>query len=203
MPFNKTAPKTLFSFNSTKSSPEDIEDLEEKKKQRGEIMSKASYKARDNLTWELLQSFLGSKRSKTPEALEQQLECMWQEEVQTSPHDIKKQKHGPQLHSRFFLDNENGDVNLIEGEFEESEIPTKWNSNTKKQEHIRLTPKMVIRFEKGQPFRDHIRDNWLPEGLIMKIFLPKDKKGNRLNWTYDCIITRAPDSDSCDWDEDA
>ena len=73
MPFNKTAPKTLFSFNSTKSSPEDIEDLEEKKKQRGEIMSKASYKARDNLTWELLQSFLGSKRSKTPEALEQQL----------------------------------------------------------------------------------------------------------------------------------
>ena len=53
------------------ASPEDIEDLEEKKKQRGEIMSKASYKARDNLTWELLQSFLGSKRSKTPEALEQ------------------------------------------------------------------------------------------------------------------------------------
>jgi hypothetical protein len=203
MPFNKTAPKTLFSFNSTKSSPEDIEDLEEKKKQRGEIMSKASYKARDNLTWELLQSFLGSKRSKTPEALEQQLECMWQEEVQTSPHDIKKQKHGPQLHSRFFLDNENGDVNLIEGEFEESEIPTKWNSNTKKQEHIRLTPKMVIGFEKGQPFRDHIRDNWLPEGLIMKIFWAKDKKGNRLNWTYDCIITRATDSDSCDWDEDA
>ena len=127
---------------------------------------------------------------------------MWQEEVQTYQHDIKKQKHGPQLHSRLFLDNENGDLNLIEGEFQESEIPTKWNPKTKKQEPIQLTPKMVIGFEKGQPFRDHIRDNWLPEGLIMKIFWAKNKHGDRLNWTYDCIITRAPGSNSCDWDEE-
>ena len=199
MPINKSVPKNQFSFNSTKSSPEDIE---EKKKQRGEIMSRASYKARDNLTWELLQTFVGPKRCKTPEALEQQLECLWQEEVQTYQHDIKKQKHGPQLHSRLFLDNENGDLNLIEGEFQESEIPTKWNPKTKKQEPIQLTPKMVIGFEKGQPFRDHIRDNWLPEGLIMKIFWAKNKHGDRLNWTYDCIITRAPGSNSCDWDEE-
>lgn len=199
MPFTKSVPKTQFSFNSTKSSPEDIE---EKKKQRGEIMSQASFKARDNLTWELLQTFVGPKRCKTSEALEQQLECLWQEEVQTYQHDIKKQKHGPQLHSRLFLDNENGDLNLIEGEFQESEIPTKWNPKTKKQDPIRLTPKMVIGFEKGQPFRDHIRDNWLPEGLIMKIFWAKNKHGDRLNWTYDCIITRAPGSNSCDWDEE-
>ena len=198
MPFNKSVPKTQFSFNSTKSSPEDIE---EKKKQRGQVMSRASYKARDNLTWEVLQTFVG-KRCKTPEALEQQLECMWQEEVQTYQHDIKKQKHGPQLHSRLFLDNENGDINLIEGEFQESDIPTKWNPKTNKQEPIRLTPKMVIGFEKGQPFRDHIRDNWLPEGLIMKIFWAKNKHGDRLNWTYDCIITRAPGSNSCDWDQE-
>lgn len=199
MPFNKSTPKTLFTVNSTKSSPEDIE---EKKKQRGEIMSRASFKARDNLTWELLQSFVGPKRCKSPETLEQQLECMWQHEVATYHHDLKKQKHGPQLHSRFFLDNENGDLNLIEGEFELSEIPTKWNSTTKKQEPIRLTPKMVIGFDKGQPFRDHIRDNWLPQGLIMKIFWAKDKNGDRLNWTYDCIIAREPGSKSCDWDEE-
>jgi hypothetical protein len=199
MPFNKSVPKTLFSVNSTKSSPE---ELEEKKQQRDKIMSRASFKARDNLTWELLQTFVGPKRCKTPEALEQQLECMWQEEVSTYHHDIKKQKHGPQLHSRLFLDNENGDLNLIQGEFDESEIPTKWNHTTKKQEPIRLTPKMVIGFEKGQPFRDHIRDNWLPQGLIMKIFWAKDKHGNRLNWTYDCIITREPNSNSCDWDEE-
>ena len=75
MPFNKSVPKTPFSFNSTKSSPEDIE---EKKKQRGEIMSRASLKARDNLTLELLQTFVGPKSCKTPEALEAQLKCMWQ-----------------------------------------------------------------------------------------------------------------------------
>ena len=87
MPFNKSTPKTLFTVNSTKSSPEDIE---EKKKQRGEIMSRASFKARDNLTWELLQSFVGPKRCKSPEALEQQLECMWIDEVATYQHDLKK-----------------------------------------------------------------------------------------------------------------
>jgi hypothetical protein len=199
MPFNKSAPKTQFALNSTStSSPE---DLEEKKQQRDKIMAQASFKARDNLTWELLQTFLGKdKRCRTGEALEQQLECMWQEEVSTYQHDIKKQKHGPQLHTRLFLDNENGNSNLIQDEFEESEIPTKWNSDSKKQEPIRFTPKMIIGFEKGQPFRDHIRDNWLPQGLVIKIFWAKDKNGNRINWTYDCIITRDSDSVECEWD---
>jgi len=196
MPFNKSVPKNEISLPKAKPSKEDL-DL--KKQQKDKIYSRAVFIARDNLTLWIFQQFVGKKVY--GQALEQQLECMWQDELSTYKHDHKKKDYGPQLHTRIFLA-ETDSHNLIEGEFEQSEIPTKFNPKTNSQVPVRFTPKMIVGFQKGQPFRDHIRDNWLPEGLVIKSFWAKDKKGNRIDWAYDFIITRDKGYTSSDWDNE-
>ena len=195
MPFNKSIPKNELSL-PTKSSKEDL-DL--KKQQKDKIYSRAVFIARDNLTLWIFQQFVGKKVY--GETLEQQLECMWQDEVSTYQHDHKKKEHGPKIKKKIFLA-ETDAHNLIEGELEPSQIPTKFNPKTNSQVPVRFTPKMIVGFQKGQPFRDHIRDNWLPEGLVIKSFWAKDKKGNRIDWAYDFIITRDKGYSSCDWDDE-
>jgi len=195
MPFNKSAPACQFTIDAPKKLNK--EQIEEKNLERAKILSRATTKARDNFALWIFQQFVG--QNKYGQALEQQLECMWQDEVDTYQHNPKKKDNGPQLHTRIYLA-DTDHVDLIQDEFETPDVPTKWDPKKQLQVPIRFTPKMIIGFEKGQPFRDHVRDNWLPHGLVLKIFWAKNKSGNRINWTYDCIITRDNHSSHCDWD---
>ena len=195
MPFKNSKPAQQIDIDSPKKLSK--EQIEEKNAERAKILTRAECKARDNLALWIFQQFVGQK--KYGEALEQLLECDWQHELETYQHDLKKKDYGPQLHTRIHLA-DTDHIDLIQGEFNPEDTPTKWDHKKQQQVPIRFTPKMVIGFQKGQPFRDHVRDNWLPEGLILKVFWAKNKSGDRLNWTYDCIITRTPNSDSSDWD---
>jgi hypothetical protein len=196
MPFNKSAPACQFIIDAPNKLNK--EQIEEKNQERTKILSRATSKARDNLALYIFQQII--QQRKHGEALEQQLECMWQDEVETYQHNSKKKDNGPQLHTRIHLA-ETDKIDLIQGEFDPEDVPTKWNQHKQKQVPIRFTPKMIIGFEKGQPFRDHVADNWLPDGLVLKIFWAKNKSGNRIDWTYDCIITRDKNSTECDWDQ--
>ena len=196
MPFNKSAPACQFTIDAPNKLSK--EQIEEKNQERTKILSRATSKARDNLALYIFQQFIGQR--KYGEALEQQLECMWQDEVETYQHNSKKKDNGPQLHTRIYLA-DTDQIDLIQGEFDPEDVPTKWNPHKQKQIPIRFTPKMVIGFQKGQPFRDHVADNWLPDGLVLKIFWAKNKSGNRIDWTYDCIITRDKNSTESDWDQ--
>ena len=60
---------------------------------------------------------------------------------------IIRRRHGPQLHTRIFLA-ETDAHNLIEGELEPSQIPTKFNPKTNSQVPVRFTPKMIVGFQK-------------------------------------------------------
>ena len=163
MPFNKSIPKNELSL-PIKSSKEDL-DL--KKQEKDKIYNRAVFIARDNLTLWIFQQFVGKKIY--GQALEQQLECMWQDELSTYQHDHKKKQHGPQLHTRIFLAETDGH-NLIEGELEPSQIPTKFNPKTNSQVPVRFTPKMIVGFQKGQPLGTIFEIIGLPEGLVIKSF---------------------------------
>lgn len=195
MPFKNIKP--VCQMNLETSNKPNRDEIEKQKEARGKILERATFKARDNLTLWIFQQMIGQR--KYGEALEQQLELMWQEEVSTFQHD--KRKKSPQIHTRIHLADTDY-IDLIQGEFEGDDIPTKWDAQKKKQVPMRITPKMVISYNKGYSFREHVDNNWLPDGLSLKTFWAKDKNGDRINWAYDCVITRVEGSHTCDWDED-
>ena len=50
---------------------------------------------------------------------------MWQDEVETYQHNLRKD-NGPQLHTRIYLV-DTDQIDLIQGEFDPADVPTKWN----------------------------------------------------------------------------
>ena len=119
MPFNKSIPACQFTI----AAPTQLtkEQIEEKNQERTKILSRATSKARDNLALYIFQQIVGQR--KYGEALEQQLECMWQEEVETYQHYLKKKDNGPQLHTRIHLA-DTDQIDLIQGEFDPADVPT-------------------------------------------------------------------------------
>ena len=108
MPFKNIKPVCQMNLETSNKPSKD--EIEKQKEARGKILDRATFKARDNLTLWVFQQMIGQR--KYGEALEQQLELMWQEEVSTFQHDQRKKS--PQIHTRIHLADTDY-IDLIQG----------------------------------------------------------------------------------------
>ena len=202
MPGFKHNVKSVLNNKSEKSeiSKEEIQAMKEHKH---EIYTQAVTAARDDLTALCMQRIDHSKKHGS--TLEASLIDKWREAVATAPHNPKNQN--PQLYGKLSLSNpEFGDVDLLQNY--DGEKPTKWDSDSKQNVPMKLTPKSVISYadknnpddRPGKAFRDYATSVWLPEGLEFKVFVARNKDKRIIPWTYNLIIQRADGYDSCEWD---
>ena len=172
------------SFPSPPKNLPVLESPSETKNEQQLIFNAAKNKAFDNLFFILCDSWIKDSSIKIKPDLSDSMKELWQtaciEFEDTSPETRKSPN--PQLFYRF---NTCPLVNydLLDGE----DITPPTNSLGKT---VKFTPSTVLS-QNCNDFRQYIQKQiYLPTGLILLSFISTDRKGKRIDWQYNMIITR-------------
>jgi hypothetical protein len=168
-----SAPKNLPVLSSTETNNE-----------QQIIFDTAKNKAFDNLFFILCDSWIKDSSIKIKPDLSDSMKELWQtaciEFENTLPE--KQKSPNPQMFYRF---NTSHLLNhdLLEGE----DITPPTNSHGKT---VTFTPSTILS-QNSNDFRQYIQKQiYLPTGLILLSFISTDRKGKRIDWQYNMIITR-------------
>jgi len=169
------------------SAPKNLPVLEspiETKNEQQLIFNAAKNKAFDNLFFILCDSWIKDSSIKIKPDLSDSMKELWQtaciEFENTLPE--KQKSPNPQMFYRF---NTSHLLNhdLLEGE----DITPPTNSHGKT---VTFTPSTILS-QNSNDFRQYIQKQiYLPTGLILLSFISTDRKGKRIDWQYNMIITR-------------
>jgi hypothetical protein len=180
-----SAPKNLPVLSSTETNNE-----------QQIIFDTAKNKAFDNLFFILCDSWIKDSSIKIKPDLSDSMKELWQtaciEFENTLPE--KQKSPNPQMFYRF---NTSHLLNhdLLEGE----DITPPTNSHGKT---VTFTPSTILS-QNSNDFRQYIQKQiYLPTGLILLSFISTDRKGKRIDWQYNMIITRDTkfDGKNTTWD---